>query len=187
MRRTAGMGTGSATASAERQDKPAEKLTTDDAHFPRRFLHREDGPAVQPHRRFTARLPVLEPERSAADALRRHRMDVPRVVQHAGSARLRREGARRRDGKGLRRAREGCSSGQRIDFPRESQRGHRAGNASVSVEGRIVRGSGRAVRRRRQEIQSRIVHREERVGRRHAEGGSRPRPADRRPRTRRHR
>ena len=72
-------------------------------NLPRRLVHRSHGSAVQPHRRFADGLPVLEPERSAEDAVRRHRLDVPRAVQRAGGPRRRRQGARRGDGKGERR------------------------------------------------------------------------------------
>ena len=56
----------------------------------------------QPYSRIAdcaARLSVLESQRSAADAVRRHRLDVPRAVQRAGGSRDRREGARRRRSK----------------------------------------------------------------------------------------
>ena len=71
-----------------------------DPAVPGRLVHRPDGPAVQPHRRRAARLPVLEPERSAEEPVRRHRLDVRRAVQRAGGARGRPEGARRADGAG---------------------------------------------------------------------------------------
>ena len=73
-----------------------------DEAVPGRLLHRPDGPALQPHRRCAARLPVLEPERPAEEPVRRHRLDVRRAVQRPGRARDRREGARRGDGAGRR-------------------------------------------------------------------------------------
>ena len=145
------------------------------AHLPRRLVHRPHGSAVQPHRRFVARLSVLEPERSAEDAVRRHRLDVPRAVQRAGGSRRRREGARRADRKDDRRGpRQGRRRrATRIGVPREPQRRHRARDAALHVQGRVVRGGGGAVRGRRQEIQPRLVHHQERRRRRPAR---RPRP-----------
>ena len=70
----------------DEQDRPRTPQPTT-PHLPRRQLHRPHGSALQPHRRRAARLPVLEPERSAADAVRRHRLDVRRAVQRAGGAR----------------------------------------------------------------------------------------------------
>ncbi len=86
-------GAGRAGRSAKAQDRTRRQPTS--AHLPRRLLHRPHGSAVQPHRRLAARLSVLEPERSAEDAVRRHRLDVPRAVQRAGGPRRRRQGARR--------------------------------------------------------------------------------------------
>ena len=79
---------------------PQEPRRAGDAHVPGRPLHRAHGPAVQPHRRRAARLSVLGARRSAAEPVRRHRLDVPRALQRAGRARHRREGARRADGAG---------------------------------------------------------------------------------------
>ena len=69
-----------------------------DADVPGGQLHRAHGSAVQPHCRHAARLPVLGAGRSAAEPLRRHRLDVRRAVQRPGRARDGRQGARRADG-----------------------------------------------------------------------------------------
>ena len=48
-----------------------------------RQLHHPHGPAVLAHRRRDPRLPVLEPERSAKEPVRRYRVDVPGRVCRA--------------------------------------------------------------------------------------------------------
>ena len=82
--------------------QPAERAAEPgDAHLPRRHLHRAHGSALQPHRRRAARLSVLGARRSAAQALRRHRLDLRRALQRAGVVRVTDvEGAGRADGDG---------------------------------------------------------------------------------------
>ena len=155
----------------DRQEGAGQDSCCDDTHLPHRLLHRPHGPAVQPHRRFAPRLSVLEPERSAADAVRRHRLDLPRAVQRAGGPRDRWEGARRAGRESQRRGpAQGRRRGYRRDLPGQSQRRHRAGDAALQAEGRVVRGGRGAVRRRRQEVQPRLVHHQECRRDGHAEG-----------------
>ena len=68
------------------------------AHLPRGQLRSAHGSALQPHRRYAARLPILGGQRSAEEHLRRYRLDLRRTRQRAGGARDRRQGAGRRDG-----------------------------------------------------------------------------------------
>ena len=65
----------------KRQAKPPTPPGADDrATFPAgSYIVRMDQP-YSAHRRRAARLSVLEPERSAEDAVRRHRLDVPRAA-----------------------------------------------------------------------------------------------------------
>ena len=77
---------------------------------PGRQLHHPHGSAVLAHRGRAARLSVLGAERSAAESVRRHRLDVPRGLCRAGGARARPESARCAGATGVRRRRAavGC-------------------------------------------------------------------------------
>ena len=72
------------------------------AHLPGRQLRFAHGSALQPHRRYAARLPVLGGQRSAEEHLRRHRLDLRRTRQRAGVARHRCEGPGCRHGHAFR-------------------------------------------------------------------------------------
>ena len=78
--------------------KPRGEAQARAAHLPGGQLRPAHGSALQPHRRYAARLPVLGSQRSAEEHLRRHRLDLRRARQRAGGARHRRQGARRRHG-----------------------------------------------------------------------------------------
>ena len=89
----------------------------------------------------------LEPQRSAEDAVRRYRLDVPRAVQRAGGPRRRRQSARCA---GRKNVRAGSRQGRhdpvdRVGVPGEPQRRHRTGHAALQVQGRVVRSRGRTV------------------------------------------
>ena len=73
--------------SRKRKPKPEPRT------FPGGKLRPAHGSAVQPHRRYAARLPILGAQRSAEGHLRRHRLDLRRTGQRAGGARDRRQGA----------------------------------------------------------------------------------------------
>ena len=145
---------------AESKDKEKEKddqTGADDARISRRQLHRSHGPALLPHRRCAAGSSVLEPGRSAEDALRRHGLDVWRTLRRASDARNRSEssrccdGARHRDSRARRR--QGRGHGLR-----DQQYGRAgAGHSALQNEGRSHGSRGRTVRIRRQEIQSRLI------------------------------
>ncbi len=135
-------------------------------HFPGRQLHRAHGSAIQPHRRCAARLSILEPARSAAECLRRHRLDVWRTRERLGRARHRCESSRRGDGtREQRSAFTGRSQRCRLDLHCESQRGQQPDHFALQLKEGIVRSRRRTFRRRRKEIQSRFVHRPECLGR----------------------
>ena len=72
-------------------------------------------------------------------------------------------------------------------FARQPQRRHRARDAALQAQGRVVRSGRRTVRRRRQEIQPRLVHHHERRRRRLQKAAVRSRPPGRRDRHRRRR
>ena len=93
----------------------------------------------------------LGAERSAEDAVRRHRLDLPRGLRRAGRARDRREGARRADASASRATIH--APWRRRPAParssRSTQRRQRAGHAALQAEGRRHPDGGRAVRRGR--------------------------------------
>ncbi len=103
----------------------------------------------------------LGAERPAGAALRRHGMDVPRVLRRAGGPRDRRKGARRADGDGQGRG----HGGQRRHRPGTAGRGQPGGRqladyAAVSPEGRRHPGGRGAVRIGRDQVQPRHLPRE---------------------------
>ena len=161
-----------ASATARRRAGREPQPTT--RTFPAGSLHRAHGSAVQPHRRHAARLSVLEPERSAAEHLRRHGLDVPASCTTCRPSRV-------TDVKVLDAAMEkvdgdvtaaGRRDRHRHRLRRQSQRRQRAGHAALPLQGRAVRGRRRAVRGRR--ARSSTAAR--------SSSGTSPRPTCRRPR-----
>ena len=147
------------------------------AHLPGRQLRLAHGSALQPHRRYAARLPVLGGQRSAEKHLRRHRLDLRRTRQRAGVARHRPQGIGGRHGQA-----SGTGAGPRRrrrhgrDFPDQSQCRQRARHPALSIPQRDLRYRRGALRSRRPQVQPRQLHR--------AQGGRR-RPRESRRRTRR--
>ena len=129
---------------------------TESRSVPGRQLHRPDGPALLAHRRRAARLPVLEPQRSAEDAVRRHRLDLPRGLRGRGGAGHRPQGARRPDGAGqARRSRAGRRERRGHRVRDQSQRRQRPGHAALPAQGGRLPDRGGALRGGGPEIQPR--------------------------------
>ncbi len=169
-----------------RTDKPAQPETRT---FPAgTYVLRMD----QPYSRIADTLldyQYLGARRSAAESVRRHRLDLRRAVQRQGRARHRREGARR-----AARARQG-----RADGCRQRHAARAASSPSTTTPTRRSRRCAIASRTRRfdvaeepfeadgPEVQPRVVHHPRRRHRRRSrQGRGRPRPQGRRARRRAH-
>ena len=82
----------------QRCERKRHAARSHNSRISRRQLHHPHGPALLAHRRRASRLPILEPRRSAENALRRHRLDLRRTLRRASDARHRPESPRRRHG-----------------------------------------------------------------------------------------
>jgi hypothetical protein len=86
--------------SGEKRRKEGRKTGAYDKNFSGGELCDSHGPTVLPHCRCSARLSILESGGSAEDSVRRHGLDVWRVVWRAGFPRDRRKDSRSADGSG---------------------------------------------------------------------------------------
>ena len=160
-RRASGGDEGRSDAAEAGADQKAEKPAPEDAAVPGRQLHRPHGPALQPHRRRAARLPVLEPERSAEDA----RTTTPAgrsascsTCRWCASPDAKVLDAAMEPVEGRRCRRRAASTGTGAVFVVNHDADPSAARAPLPAEGRGVRGGRGAVRGGGPEVQPRLVH-----------------------------